>query len=262
MRGWIKDHRKELLSDVWLMPPLYHRVWQYLKYKVNHKPREYPTPEGKVFVDTGETVTSLRQIAEAVKWIEYGVERVPSPKTIRVILRWLEGEKMITRESNRKGTRIKVLNYSVYQGEDSGESNTEGTLREHCLPTNKNVKNVKNDKEGLIYVLTADEERFLNTLAAIKNYPTDRARDYELYRTMAERYPELDLVAAVEQWAAYKLDKPLTEKSNPRSQINTAFKKYLEWGKCLRERSAKSGAVKRHPAGSDPAGKYRRFVKS
>lgn len=143
MQGWIKDHRKELLSDIWLMPPLYHRVWQYLKYKVNHKPREYPTPEGKVFVDTGETVTSLRQIAEAVKWIEYGVERVPSPKTIRMILEWLEGEKMIARESNRKGTRIKVLNYSVYQGEDSGESNTKETVREQCLPTNKNVKNVK-----------------------------------------------------------------------------------------------------------------------
>jgi len=85
----------------------------------------------------------LRHIAEAVKWIEYGVERVPSPKTIRVILDWLEGEKMIARDSNRKGTRIKVLNYSVYQGGDNGESNTEETLREHCLPTNKNVKNVK-----------------------------------------------------------------------------------------------------------------------
>ena len=262
MQGWIKDHRKELLSDVWLMPPLYHRVWQYLKYKVNHKPREYPAPEGKVFVDTGETVTSLRQIAEAVKWIEYGVERVPSPKTIRVILDWLEGEKMIARDSNRKGTRIKVLNYSVYQGGDNRESNTEETPRKHCLPTNKNVKNVKNDKKDLIYVLTATEERFLNTLARVENYPLDRNRDLELYRTMAERYPQLDPVAAIEQWAAYKLDQPLTEKSNPRSQINTAFKKYLEWGKCLNEGSATRGASERNPAGSDPAGKYRRFVKS
>lgn len=262
MQGWIKDHRKELLSDIWLMPPLYHRVWQYLKYKVNHKPREYPTPEGRVLVDTGETITSLRHIAEAVKWIEYGVERVPSPKTIRVILDWLEGEKMIARESNRRGTRIKVLNYSVYQGGDNGESNTKETPRKHCLPTNKNVKNYKNDKEDLIYVLTADEERFLSVLSKIENYPLDRKRDLELYRTMAERYPELDLVAAIEQWATYKLDKPLAENANPRSQINTAFKKYLEWGKCLKERSVKSGAPERHPTGRDPAGKYRRFVKS
>ncbi len=36
-----------------------------------------------------------------------------------------------------------MLNYSVYQGEDSGESNTKETVREQCLPTNKNVKNVK-----------------------------------------------------------------------------------------------------------------------
>jgi len=201
----------------------------------------------------------LRQIAEAVKWIEHGVERVPSPKTIGAILDWLEGEKMIARESNRRGTRIKVLNYSVYQGGDNGESNTKETPRKHCLPTNKNDKN---DKKDLIYVLTADENKFLDILATIENYPLDRKRDLKLYQTLAERYPQLDLIAAIEQWAAYKLDKPLDEKSNPRSQINTAFKKYLEWGKCLKERSAKSGAVKGHPAGSDPAGKYRRFVKS
>jgi len=80
-------------------------------------------------------------------------------KTIRVILDWLEGEKMIARESNRRGTRIKVLNYSVYQGGDNGESNTKETPRKHCLPTNKNDKNDKNDKKDLINNIAATINR-------------------------------------------------------------------------------------------------------
>lgn len=34
--GWIKDYRKEQDSDIWVMPPLYHRVWKTrLKEKVS-----------------------------------------------------------------------------------------------------------------------------------------------------------------------------------------------------------------------------------
>ncbi len=151
MQGWIKDYRKELLSDVWLMPPLYHRVWQYLKYKVNHKPAYVPTKNGKIYIGEGETVTSMRQIAEAVKWVEYGVERIPSPKTIREILDWLQDQEMITRESNRLGTRIKLINYGLYQGADDGESNTLETDRKQSGPTNKNVKNVKKEKRPVLF---------------------------------------------------------------------------------------------------------------
>ncbi len=57
----------------------------------------------------------------------------------------------------------------------------------------------------------------------------------KMYHTLRERYPELNLVEAAQQWAAYKLDKPLRDNSNPRSQINTAFRNYLKWGKCLRK---------------------------
>lgn len=138
--GWIKDHRKELESDIWMMPPLYHRVWQYLKYKVNHEAKTVPTRNGKVNIGKGQTITSLRAIAEAVKWVEWGVEKVPAAKTIREILKWLEAEEMIVRESNRKGTLITVRNYCVYQGSENEESNEQETKRKHGGPTNKNDK--------------------------------------------------------------------------------------------------------------------------
>ena len=144
MHGWIKDHRKEILSDVWLMPPLYHRVWQYLKYKANHEPRYTPTQKGKILVGAGEMVTSLRCIADAVKWVEWGVEKVPSAKTIKSILDWLEGEEMISKSSNRKGTHIKLLNYGLYQSSCNGESNTEETNKKRSGPTNKKYKKYKN----------------------------------------------------------------------------------------------------------------------
>lgn len=85
-----------------------------------------------------------------------------------------------------------------------------------------------------IIIMTADESKFINILSSIKNYPVDRVKDLEMYKTMQERYPTLNLLEAIEDWKQYKLDKPLEKKSNPRAQINTSFKNYVSWGKCLK----------------------------
>ncbi len=147
MAGWIKDYRQELKSDIWKMPPLYHRVWQYLKYIVNHSPETIPTRDGgKLLVKKGQRVTSYQKIAEDVKWYEWGVERIPNKKTIKAILDWLENEGMIERESNAKGTVITLCNYCIYQSKEDGESNEQRTTKKRTLDTNKNDKNDKNDK--------------------------------------------------------------------------------------------------------------------
>lgn len=259
MTGWVKLHRKTLNSSVFQNEKLLKTfVWCLLK--ASHKKHEFLHGRQKVSLKPGQFITGRKRAGEELDM---------PPSTAWFYLNLLKADRTLDIKSTNRYSLITVVNWGLYQSDADGIDNTLDSNLDNKRTTNgqqtdtyKNVKNVKNDKKDLIYVLTADEERFLNTLAAIENYPTDRARDYELYRTMAERYPELDLVAAIEQWAAYKLDKPLTEKSNPRSQINTAFKKYLEWGKCLKERSAKSGASERHPAGRDPAGKYRKYVKS
>lgn len=147
MQGWIKDHRKEIGSDIWMMPPLYHRVWQYLKYKTNHADRIIPTRDGRIVVKKGQTVTSYQAIAEAVGWYEYGIKKIPNKKTIKSILDWLESEEMILRESNAKGTVITLCNYCIYQGEDEEESNAGETPEKRSLDTNKNDNNGKK-KDG------------------------------------------------------------------------------------------------------------------
>ncbi len=258
MTGWVKLHRKILNSSVFQNEKLL-KTFIWCLMKASHKEYEFLHGRQKVTLKPGQFITGRKRAGEELDM---------PPSTAWFYLNLLKADSTLDIKSTNKYSLITLTNWAIYQSDnDVIDSNLDSkvdnkrTTNGQQTDTYKNDKNVKNDKEDLIY-LTAEEGRFLETLAAIKNYPTDRARDYELYRTMAERYPALDLVAAVEQWAAYKLDKPLTDKSNPRSQINTAFKKYLEWGKCLKERSAKSGASERHPAGRDPAGKYRKYVKS
>lgn len=149
MDGWIKDYRKELDSDIWLMPPLYHRVWQYLKYMANHDDREIPARDGtKFLVKRGQHLTSLRQIAQGVGWYEGRAWKEPNPKTISTILSWLEKNNMITinrGRGNREYTLITLTNYSVYQDSGTEGVTGNGSGRQHLVDINKNDKNDKED---------------------------------------------------------------------------------------------------------------------
>lgn len=150
MKGYIKDYRKELQSDIWLMPPLYHRVWQYLKYKVNHKENKIPMRDGSFLtVKTGQHLTSIRSIADNVGWYERGVFKAPNPKTISSILNWLEKQNMIKidrGEGNRQYTLISLLNWDSYQSNDD-ESNSQYTVSKQSMDINNNDKNDKNEKK-------------------------------------------------------------------------------------------------------------------
>lgn len=143
MAGYIKDHRKELESNIWIMPPLYHRVWQYLKYKVNHEGAILQLKDGSFLtIQSGEHLTSIRSLAKGVGWMERGKFYEPNKKSISTILGWLKEQKMIdfrpvtgnggkavtgngfesnesngskNDESNALGTLITIVNWALYQ---------------------------------------------------------------------------------------------------------------------------------------------------
>jgi len=155
VEGWIKDYRKELESDIWMMPPLYHRVWQYLKYMANHKPTKVPMEDGSYFtIEEGQHLTSIRGIAKGVSWHEGRVYKEPNPRTISKILNWLEKVKMIEinrGRGNREYTLVTIVNWALYQGpDDEGvTANAQGRTQasKQRVHINKNDKNEKNDKE-------------------------------------------------------------------------------------------------------------------
>ncbi|WP_256846872.1 conserved phage C-terminal domain-containing protein [Paenibacillus sp. Pae108] len=147
MQGYIKDHRKELVSDIWQMPPLYHRVWQWLKYQVNHEGREIPQPDGTRFlINRGQHLTSIRNIAQGVGWYEGALWKQPNPKTIDTILKWMVKNDMISVDrgrGNRQYTLITLLNWDIYNPKDNDGVTANGEAREQQTDINNNVKNVK-----------------------------------------------------------------------------------------------------------------------
>lgn len=153
MAGWIKDYRKEMESNIWLMPPLYHRMWQYLKYRVNFYENTIPMRDGtELTIYPGQHLTSIRSLAKGIGWWEGHKWKEPNPKTIKTILSWLVKQEMISINNgwgNRQYTLITILNWEVYQEENS-EGNKKVTVhgpdREQHADINKEVKNDKNEK--------------------------------------------------------------------------------------------------------------------
>ncbi len=136
------------------MPPLYHRVWQWLKYMVNHKDNEIPMRDGSKFlIKKGQHLTSLRDIAQGVGWYEGGKWQEPNPKTISSVLEWLVKQEMISIDrgkGNRQYTLITLLNWDLYQSTNNGGNSKEtldGTDSTQLLDINKNDKNEENDKD-------------------------------------------------------------------------------------------------------------------
>lgn len=119
-RGYTKAWRKEIDSMIWGMPPLYHRVFFYLRLKVNWKPKLFPTRYPlKIWVSPGMILTSCSQIAEGVSYKENNREITPDRKTIMRVLEWLRDENMIQLACHTNGTTIFLNNWSTYNVEDA-----------------------------------------------------------------------------------------------------------------------------------------------
>jgi len=234
MAGWIKDYRKEVDSAIWLMPPMYHRVWQYLKYAVNHRKNKIPMADGtELLIKPGQHLTSIRNIAKGVGYWEGRTWKEPNPRTIMKIIKFMEKQNMISVErgrGNRQYTLVTIENWGVYQSNDNDGVTDDTTDSKQSVHINKNDKNDKNN----IIVLTPLENEILKTLSTVENYPMNREKDLDMIKRLEKRYPTLNLVEAIKDWATYKLDKPLKKKDNPRSQINTSCKNYVKWGKNLK----------------------------
>jgi hypothetical protein len=114
-RGFTKAWRKELDSDIWLMPPVYHRVWYWLRLKAQHE--EYLFPTRKLFgiwVLPGQRLTSIQEIANGVRWFDNHREITPDKRTIVRVLEWLEFHDAITFTCNTYGTIITIINWDIY----------------------------------------------------------------------------------------------------------------------------------------------------
>lgn len=66
---------------------------------------------------------------------------------------------------------------------------------------------------------TENERAILHELKQVPGYPLDYEKDLALIRELATDFPVVDLLVEAKKWRTYKIDKPLTKKSNPRLQL-------------------------------------------
>ncbi|KJU86376.1 primosome component [Candidatus Magnetobacterium bavaricum] len=93
----------------WEMPPVYHRVFYWLRQNMTREEKLVPVNRGVgVWLTSCMLLTSYDTIARGVSYYERGIEHVPSKKTIGSVLSWLQRNGVINYVSNSSGTTITV----------------------------------------------------------------------------------------------------------------------------------------------------------
>ncbi len=150
-RGFTKAWRKELESDIWLMPPVYHRVWYWLRLKAQWETRLIPTPKGfGIWVLPGQKLTSLEDISAGVKYVENHREIKPDRKAIKRVLAWLEFNQCIALTCHTCGTLVYIVNwqaYNTFQDELATLAGLpQGLPQGHKEEVNKKLKELEEEK--------------------------------------------------------------------------------------------------------------------
>lgn len=149
MEGWIKLHRSIKESILWNSSEAFDKrsAWIDIILSANHADNEFLLGNQKVKVERGSFITSEKKLMTKWKW---------SKSKVRNYLKLLENENMIIKKSDTKKTTLTVVNYSVYQDNQTTKEpvkDFEKTSKELQKDTNNNVKNEKNEKKKDINII-------------------------------------------------------------------------------------------------------------
>lgn len=166
MAGWIKVYRDLLNKPIWIeSTPQQKTVLITLLMMANHHKKEWEWQGKPYSVKPGQFITSLDSIAQKCG---KGV----SVQNVRTALKRFEKYEFLTNESTNKNRLITIVNWDFYQRKDDElTSKLTGSqqISNKRLTTNKNDKELKNDKENIKAsshkYKTYDEERVPYQLA-------------------------------------------------------------------------------------------------
>ncbi|NEZ46519.1 DnaD domain protein [Clostridium niameyense] len=155
--GWIKLYRN--IQEHWIWQDSQKlKWWLDILLLANHKDNKFLLGNELITIERGEHHTSELKLAE--RW---GVSKT----TVRKFLNLLESDHMIELKKSKKGTTLKVANYSDYQDFSEGEKTIKKPQKNHSVDhketikkpydipqknhkvyTNNNEKNDKNDNNS------------------------------------------------------------------------------------------------------------------
>ena len=163
--GYIKLWRKTIESEVFADPILF-KLWCLCLMKANHKTNYVPI-EGisrPIKVEPGQFITGRYSLHKEFYYRPSGgrhAKKEVSPQTLQRKLRLLENMQNLNINSYSKYSMITICNWSEYQSSEQ-QLNNSRTTAEQQLNTNKNDKNVKNEKNN--YLVESDEFLLSNQL--------------------------------------------------------------------------------------------------
>lgn len=108
MDGWISLYRQIKESWIWKDKEPFDKrsAWIDLILTVNYKDQKIPFENGFIEIEKGQTLTSIKQLAEKWKWSRHKVSD---------FLDRLEQDTMIVQVRDTRKTLISIVNYSKYQ---------------------------------------------------------------------------------------------------------------------------------------------------
>lgn len=137
-QGYIKLYRQIMDSEIW-KDPYKLRLWELCLMKANHSEKKQVIGNQVISLKSAQFVTGRKALCD-----EYNEGLSSKHKlTESTVDRWLklfEKDEMLSIEHTNKYSIVTINNWSKYQDEVR-------TTNEQQMNTNKNEKNVKNDKE-------------------------------------------------------------------------------------------------------------------
>ncbi len=108
MEGWIKIYRQIRNHWIWKDKEPFDKrsAWIDLLLSVNHKSKKVPFENDFIEIERGQTLTSIKQLAEKWSWSRHKVSDY---------LNQLEQDTMIVQVRDTRKTLISIVNYSKYQ---------------------------------------------------------------------------------------------------------------------------------------------------
>ena len=132
MEGYIKLYRKILDNPIVCKDMEHFIVWIYLLLNATHKEHDVVFKKERVTLKVGQLLTGRKTIGQKFNIDENKVQR---------ILKYFENQHQIEQQMSNKNRLITIINWEEYQ--------LERHQMEQQVNTNKNEKNIKNDKNNI-----------------------------------------------------------------------------------------------------------------
>ena len=180
MEGWIKIHRKILDNPIVCKDSDTLSIWVYLLLNATHVQMPILFKGKRTILKEGQLVTGILSISKKLNIDKNKVQRT---------LKLFENDKQIEQQTSNQNRLVTILNWNAYQ--NSEKQNDKPVINEwetddKRVITNKNVKNIKNDKNVRITTVSdscGDDlqeviEFYNNNIGSITPYIVEVLSDY------------------------------------------------------------------------------------